>query len=149
MQLTAPRQRPYAKEGCQTMRAITSSLEVQIHSADGPVSRFVQDDAKAIRRLLDQLEPTRIFEQHHLLITDDHSITIFPCSAIARVDLVMDDFPDWPFHKGVYDITEITEREFGRRYRAVQYQLRTPDTAGRPIAAFGEIELANAECVFL
>src|SRR5436309_3736881 len=103
------------------MSAITSSLEVQIHSADGPVSRFVQEDAEAIRKLLDQMQPARIFAQHHLLITDDHSITIFPCSAIARVDLVMDHFPDWPFHDGVTDVAEITEREFARRYRAVQY----------------------------
>jgi hypothetical protein len=75
------------------MNPVFSFLEIDIYTVDGPVSSFIQYGEPAIRRLLDQLHPRRIFAQHHLLIAGDHSIAVFPCRAIARVDLIMDDFP--------------------------------------------------------
>jgi hypothetical protein len=131
------------------MSAITSSLEIQVHSVDGPVTRFVQDDSEAIRKSLDQMQPGKIFAQHHLLITDHRSITIFPTTAIARVDLVMERYPDWPFPPGVSDVAEISEREFVRRCRAVRRGEQSLGAPTRSLTAFGEIELANGDRICL
>jgi hypothetical protein len=123
-------------------------LCLNIHPVEGPVSSFVEEDPDAIDRLLEKLHPARIFAHRHLLITDDHSITIFPCKAIARVDLLMEGAPPWPFEGGIADLVEITEEEFARRARPGQDERPGLGRAGGPVAALAEIELANRERLF-
>jgi hypothetical protein len=131
------------------MRAAPSSLEIHVHSTDGHVSRFGQIDPEQVRALLDQIQPGRIFGQRHLLIAGGASMSIFPTGAVARIDLVMDGFPDWPFHHGVSDVREIPAEEFRQRYRSAEYTGALPGTPGATVLVFGEIELANGERLFL
>ena len=130
------------------MSATPAYVEIHIHSIDGHVSAFLQNDPEAVRRLFDHVQPNKIFEQRQLVVASAHSLTVFPCASIARVDLVMDGYPDWEFHYGVSSVQEITEEEFRQRYQPS----RDPDPrllpAGAPVIAFGEIELANGERLF-
>jgi hypothetical protein len=130
------------------MSALPAYVEIHVHSIDGYVSAFVQNDSEAVRRLLDHVQPNKIFEQRQLVVASAHSMTVFPCASIARVDLVMDGYPDWEFHFGVSSVQEITEEEFRQRYRP----RRDPDPRllppGAPVTVFAEIELANGERLF-
>jgi hypothetical protein len=131
------------------MRAAPSSLEIHVHSTDGHVSRFGQNDPEQVRGLLDQIQPGRIFGQRHLILAGGASMSIFPTGAVARIDLVMDCFPDWPFHHGILDVREITEEEFRQRYRPAEYPGTLPGAPGATVQVYGEIELANGERLFL
>jgi len=130
------------------MSAIPSSIELHIHSIDGDVARFVQNEPEAVRRLFDHIQPGHIFEQRQLVVASGHSLALFPCAAIVRVDLVMEGFPDWEFHHGVSDVQEITEEEFRQRYHPERDRPEHPLPPGAPVVAYAEIELANAERLF-
>jgi hypothetical protein len=131
------------------MGAAPSSLEIHVHSTDGLVSRFQQTDAEAARKLFGQFQPGRIFAQPHLIVAGGTSMSVFPTAAVARVDLVMDGFPEWPFYHGVSDVQEITEEQFRERYRPERYSAGLARTPGAAMAVFGEIELANGERIFV
>lgn len=130
------------------MSAIPSSLELHVHSIDGRVSRFVQNEPEAVRRLFEHIQPGHIFEQRQLAVASGHFLAIFPCAAIVRVDLVMAGFPDWEFHHGLSDVEEITEEEFRQRYHPEPSPREHPLPPGAPLVAYAEIELANAERLF-
>ncbi len=130
------------------MSAIPTSIELHIHSVDGRVSRFVQNEPEAVGRLFDHIHPGHIFEQRQLVVASGHSLAIFPCAAVVRVDLVMEGFPDWEFHHGLSDVQEITEAEFRERYHPELHSREHPLPPGAPVVAYAEIELANAERLF-
>jgi hypothetical protein len=128
------------------MRITPAYLEIHVHGIDGRVAAFRQSDPEAAGKLLAHIQPARIFTQRHLTISSQHSITFFPCAAVARVDLVMDEFPDWPFHHGVEDVVEITEEEFEQRFHPADRSVGRP---GALAVRFGELELTNGERLFL
>lgn len=127
------------------MSAIPSTLEIHVHSVDGHVSRYVQKDPAAVRAVFEHIQPARVFEQRQFVVAGGHSLAIFPCAAIVRVDLVMEGYPDWEFHHSLSLVQQITEEEFRQRYRpepAVREPVLPP---GAPVIAFAEIELADGE----
>jgi hypothetical protein len=128
------------------MRATPSYLEIHVHGVDGYVSAFVQSDAEAVRKILEQIQPGRLFTQRHLTIAGRQSLTVFPSMGIARVDLVMDTVPDWPYHRGVTDALEVTEEEFRRRIPQVAPE---PGPPGDLVAIFVDLELTNGERIFM
>jgi hypothetical protein len=131
------------------MHTVPSYLEIHVHGVDGQVAAFVQSDAGAIRKLLEQIQPGRLFTQRHLTIAGRQSLTLIPCAAVTRVDLVMEEPPDWNRHFGVADALEVTEEEF--RQRTLEGALPEP-ARERPGALFVigvEIELTNGEQIFL
>ena len=130
------------------MTAIPSYVEIHIHSIDGHISAFTQSDPEAVRRVFDHIQPNKIFEQRQLVVASGHSMAVFPCAAIVRLDVVMDGFPDWEFHFGVSDVQEITEEEFRQRYHPGHGRDPLLLPPGAPVTAFGEIELANGERLF-
>jgi hypothetical protein len=123
-----------------------SYLEIHVHGIDGHVAAFVQKDPGAAGRLLEHIQPGRVFTQGHLTIASEHSITFFPCAAVARIDLVMDGFPDWPFYHGVSNVMEITEEEFRERYRPEEREAEPPNAL---VARFAGLELTNGERVLV
>src|SRR5947208_2677521 len=118
------------------MRAGPSYLELHVHGVDGYVSAFVQSDIETIRKLIEQIHPGRLFTQPYLAVAGRHSLTVFPCAAVVRVDLVMNDFPDWPFHFGIADALELTEEEFRQR---LPHAAPAPAHPGDLVAVYAEI----------
>ncbi len=94
------------------MTANTSHLEIQVHNSDGHVSAFTQSEAEIVQKLIEQMQPHRMFTQPYLTVAGQHSLTVFPSATVVRVDLVMRDFPDWPFYFSIRDAMELTEEEF-------------------------------------
>ena len=133
------------------MNSMESGLEIRVHLINGDVSRFVQDDPEAAAALLSGIDPTRLFEQRELIIQDHGATTVFPWSAVVRVDLVMNDYPKWPFPHGVDRVVEITAEEFQEKYtHHTTHSL--PDErplAGTPLTTYVEAELINREKLYL
>jgi hypothetical protein len=127
------------------MSPITSSLEVHVHGVDGHVSRFARSNPESVERLLREFQPKGIFAPRRLFLSDG-SRRVFACAAVVRVDLVMDGFPEWPFHPGISDVLEITEEEFQQRCHSGEVAAERP---GVRVVAFGKIELANGQRLYL
>lgn len=130
------------------MRSVPSPLEIHIHLCDSNIARFVQCDPQISCRLLDRIQPDKVFTQRQLILADDNSVTVYPCSAVARIDFVMEGFPGWPFHRNVIDVMEITEKEFKARYDPRNSRTERPFQPGEIVCVFGEMELDNGERIF-
>ncbi len=128
------------------MSAYPSYLEIHIHGVDGYVAAFAQNDAETIRKLIEQMQPGRIFTQPYLAVAGHRSLTVFPSATVVRVDLLMRGFPDWPFHLHIHDMTEFTEEEF--RVRVSDAAERRPRSSGQR-AVYAEIEMTNGERIYL
>lgn len=123
-----------------------TELEIRIHSLDGHVTTFAQNDPVSVRMLLDQMQPGKIFGQPYLSMVGDGSLTIFPSTTVARVDVVMPDYPDWPFHFGILDARELTLQEFRERTSSAQEEAKS--TTG-PRRVYAHIDLRDGQPVYL
>jgi hypothetical protein len=127
------------------MNAYPASLEIQVHLSDGSITGFVLCEPETIQQTLDHIRPDRVFTQRQIILATDHALTVYPCSAVARVDLVMEGFPDWPpFPRNVSDIVEISPREFRERFAS---RIRRVNLDGSS-RVFGELELTNGQRLF-
>ena len=128
------------------------SLEIHFHLTNGAVEKFVQSDHAAIEAIVGNVQPQRVFTQPHLIVAGKYSMTVYSCSAITRVDFVMEGFPDWPFPLGVEDIQEITEEEFWERFRPEEDEKFLREQArpvGQPTVGWIQVELVSGERVFV
>jgi len=121
-------------------------LEIDVHSVDGLVSAFQQTGEDSVGKLLEQAQPGRIFLQPYLAISSPRSLTVFPPARVVRVDLVMDYFPNWPFHNGVRDARELGEEEFRL---CVTGTPEAPANAMELRLVYVEIEMTNGEQIYL
>jgi hypothetical protein len=119
---------------------------MHIHGVDGHVAAFVQKDAETVQKLIEQVHPERLFTPPYLAVAGQHSLTVFPSRAVVRVDLVMQGFPDWPFHFGITDALELAEEEFRRRLPEAR---RAPAHSSGLVVVFAQVELTNGEQIFL
>ncbi len=130
------------------MNAHKALLEIQVHLSDNNIACFRQSNPEVVQGILAHLQPDKIFTQRQLILADDHSVTVYPCSAVARVDFVMEGYPNWPFHRNVTDIVEITRDEFQARYDPQTLRAGRRFLPGETACAFGEMELANGQSIF-
>lgn len=125
----------------------TPALELHFHLTDSKIARFVQNDEASAQKILRQIQPNRLFAQHHITLSCQGAMTSIPSSAIVRLDLITDNPPEWPFHYGASVIQEINEEEFRHRFRPQDYA--APPTPGQIVTFYGEMELRSAERVYL
>jgi len=134
------------------MNAPMRFLEIHFHLTDGTVTRFVHDDAATAQQLLDSIHPDRVFSPHEILIAGKYSMTAVPTARIARIDLVTDRYPGWPFPNHVQDVVQIPheqfqEREVGKPGAMLRADRLLP--TGAPVVTYVEIVLLNAEKLYL
>ena len=128
------------------MNAIDTLLTIQVHLEDGQTVSFAQTHPQAVRTLIDHLQPTKLFTQHHIAIGGVHSLTAFPCARIVQVDFIAPNLPQWPHFHGVHTLVEITEEQFRERYQPESYDRLTP---GEVSIVYSEIELINGKRHFV
>jgi hypothetical protein len=90
-------------------------LEIRFHLIDGSVESFVQTDGAAAVRLLEKIEPHRLFNNTRLIVADEYSKTVFVPAQVNRVDFVQAQYDCWHFPGGFSDMVELTEAEFRDR----------------------------------
>jgi hypothetical protein len=107
-----------------------SPLEIQLHLKDGKVVEFLQRDPLIAQRILDQIQPAKIFSQRMIMIGEQKSLSAFPASTIVRIDLIGDSVPNWPFPNDAKEVKMISEGEFLSRYDAETFAARTHHGVG-------------------
>lgn len=133
------------EEGLQMSRS-ENSLAIEVHLADGRVERFLQESPQEAQRILDHIQPHKLFTQPLLAIAEESAMTVYRCEEIERIDLITDIPFQWSFYHDVSDITEITPEEFSRRYAPENYRfLRsgTPPIPGERFTLFIELETSS------
>jgi len=121
-------------------------LEIHVHSVDGYVSAFAQNDTEKIQQVINQMQPGRIFTQPYLAMAGSSSLTVFPSSKVVRLDLLTCGFPNWPFHYGIRDAAELSEEEYRHRIPDIS---GTRASSGAIRSLYAEIEMTNGERIYL
>lgn len=119
------------------------TLEIYVYTIDGHISRFAQSDATIARHILEQVHPGKVFAQHNLVIQGEEMTSLFACSAVSRLDFIMEGFPNWPFLHNLLNVEEITEEELLTQHkldveRAIVPSLPQP---GQILVTFADITL--------
>lgn len=130
----------------------TSLLEIRIHLEDGRVAVFHQEDAQKAQRLLDHIQPGKLFAPPILGLGSATKMTAFQSRLVTRVDVIATTLPAWPFYGGVVDLQEITRENFENETRADRSQEPSVEEAARlqiPIQVYSELEMVSGERIFL
>lgn len=90
----------------------SAGLGIRVHLASGSTSTFVQPDLAEGRRIAARIDPEKLFSQKFISIAGERSMTNFPASAVERVDLLMQNPPEWPLPDGVQDVVELYPEHF-------------------------------------
>ena len=129
------------------MQDAGSSLQIHIHSVDGSMATFVQNDPDLINRTLDELNPARILTQTKISIAGNHSVTTFIPPLITRIDLITDRLSVWDFPFVIGALEELTETEFQEFLHDRRKQVQPRTSGDYPV--FLEIEMVNGQRSFL
>jgi hypothetical protein len=126
-------------------------LEIRVTQTDGSVSRFAQDDPALVKRILDAIQPARLFSVPLLTLGGDGALTVFPTSRIERVDLIGDSLPNWPYLGGAAAIREIAEEAFLAAYdpaQSVADRQKAGDVPGTTQAGYTEYATISGRHVY-
>ena len=128
-------------------------LTIRLHLTDGSVHAFTQADATINKKLWDEIEPSRLFTRHRIVVGSEHSKSVFVACEIVRVDFVHESFQCWEFPAGYSDIVELSEDEFrqhahlDRRELMVKRNQQTP--AGDLLVSFVKLQMRGGRPVFV
>jgi hypothetical protein len=128
-------------------------LTIRLHLTDGSVHAFTQADATINKKLWDEIEPSRLFARHRIVVGSEHSKSVFVACEIVRVDFVHESFQCWEFPAGYSDIVELSEDEFrqhahlDRRELMVKRNQQTP--AGDLLVSFVKLQMRGGHPVFV
>lgn len=125
-----------------------SKLELQVHLIDGNINRFTQTDPEKIRQTLSHIQPERVFAQRQIILSTERALTVYPSSAVARLDLVMEGFPGWAFHHNVHSIEEISYSDFRERLASLENDKPRFAELNGSRRVYAEMELSNGERLY-
>jgi hypothetical protein len=77
------------------------TIELRIHHTTGKVTRFVQNEASEVRRLLEEIRPAKVFAGSRLAFGDSGLITLCATAHITHLDIVTTQKLNWPKPPGV------------------------------------------------
>jgi hypothetical protein len=128
-------------------------LIIRFHLTDGSVHAFTQADATINEKLWDQIEPSRLFTRHRIVVGSEHSKSVFIAGEIVRVDFLHESFQCWEFPAGYSDIVELSEQEFREHARLDQRELMVkrnePTPAGDLLVSFVKLQMRGDHPVFV
>ena len=129
------------------MNDTTQSLQINIHKVDSSVATFTQSQAHQVNRILNEFQPSRIFNQDKITFAGIHSETALVPSLITRVDLITDQLSVWDFPFAIGALVELTEAEFHDFLAGRRQGMQPHSPSDFPMSL--EIELADGHRVFL
>ena len=127
------------------------NLQVHIHKLDGSTITFVQNDAREVKKLLDEFQPAQIFDRNNISFSDKNSITSIPVSKITRIDLEAEQHSHLLFPTGTANAVELTGIEFQALIRnpVMRKQWEQISTLETSLVTFMDVEMADGQCLFL
>jgi hypothetical protein len=128
-------------------------MKIRIHTQEGSLQTFVQDDPALTARILREIQPARTFAGKVITISGDYSLTTFATSRINRVDFITENSAPWKHPPDVLDVFELSEDEFRERTHlnepARLKRRRIPKRTGDLDVCCAELEMAGGNRLFL
>jgi len=128
-------------------------MKLRFHLADGSIHSFIQPDIEINEKLINALEPARLFAHQRIVIGSEHSKSVFISAEIVRVDFLHESFQCWEFPHGFSDVVELSEEEF-RNHARLDYPSRMvrrdyPTPAGDPLVSFIKLQIRGGNPIFV
>jgi hypothetical protein len=128
-------------------------MEIRIHSIDGSIATFVQDDPASIEQILTSINPINVFSHQRILIAGNYSLSAFIAAHVNKIEFLNEKGVDWSFAPGFSDIVEISEKRFRQSARLdepLKMEKRAKsEVAGDLFVTFLDIHMTGGSHVFL
>ena len=128
-------------------------MKIQIHTQEGSVETFFQDDPALVARIVKGIQPAKVFGGDIITIAGDYSLTTFIASRVNRVDLIAEDLPLWEYPTDILYVVELPEDDFRERSHvndpARLERRRSPKRTGEFAVVFVEVEMTGGDRIFL
>jgi hypothetical protein len=129
------------------------NMEIRIHTQDGSVETFFQDNPALVARIWKRIQATTAFAGGIITIAGDYSLTTFVASRVNRVDLIAEDTPLWKHPADILDVVELSEDEFREQSHvndpARLQRRRNPKQTGEFAHVFVEVEMTGGNRIYL
>jgi hypothetical protein len=110
-------------------------------------------DATMNEKLYSEIEPSRLFAWHRIVVGSEHSKSVFVSNEIIRVDFLDESLRRWDLPDGHSDIVELSEEEFRQHAHLDQRDLMVkrnePTPAGDMLVSFVRLQMRGGDPVFL
>ena len=91
----------------------TQGLQIRIQQDRMvPSTTFTQSEANLVNNIVNEFQPTQLFNREKIIIAGDNALTSFPARQVVRIDLVSEPPFHWILPPGIVDAVELTETEF-------------------------------------
>jgi len=128
-------------------------MQILIHTQEGSVGTFFQDNPALVTRILEGIQSTKIFTGDVITIGGDYSLTTYIAARVNRVDLVAEALPLWKYPADILDVVELSEDEFRERSHvddpARLERRRSPQRTGESAVVFVEAEMTGGNRIYL
>src|SRR5271157_5111892 len=128
-------------------------MKILIHTQEGSVETFFQDNPALAARILKGIQPSKVCAGNIITIAGDYSLTTFVASRVNRIDLIAEDLPLWRHPTDILDVVELSEDEFRERSHlndpARLERRRSPKQTGEVATVFVEVEMTGGNRIFL
>ena len=128
-------------------------MQILIHTSEGSVETFFQDNPALAARILKGIQPAKVFAADIITIAGDYSLTTFVASRVNRIDLVTEDLLPRKYPTDILDVVELSEDEFRKRSHlddpARLPRRRSPKQTGELAVVFVEVEMTGGIRIFL
>jgi len=128
-------------------------MKILIHTQEGSVETFFQDNPDLAARILKEIQSTRVFTGDTITIAGDYSLTTFAASRVNRVDFIAEELPVWKYPTDILDVVELCEDEFRERSHLNDpprlERRRRSKQSGEFARVFVEVEMAGGARIFL
>jgi hypothetical protein len=128
-------------------------MKILIHSQEGSVETFSQDNPALAAHILKGIQPTKVFTGNIITIAGDHSLTTFVASRVNRVDLIAENLPLWEQPSDILEVVELPEDDFRERSHvndpARLERRQSPKRTGEFAVVFVEVEMTGGSRIFL
>ena len=133
------------------MNTANHLLQINIHKVDGSFETFVQNSESLARQILGEFQPDHIFTRDRIILAGGQSLTFFPISQVARIDLVSEPLSPWMLPPGIVDAVELAGTEFRALLRNPELYERQDSMWTQETSAivFLEVEVAGQQQLFL
>ncbi len=133
------------------MNYVAHHLKIHVHKTNGSIEKFVQSDAEAIRRIVNEFQPDQIFAREKVIITGGNLLTSFPTRQVTRIDLISEPSSHLIFPPGIVDAVELTEAEYRGLLQNPALEEQWNQKRARDISTvvFLNVEMAGQPSLFL
>jgi hypothetical protein len=131
----------------------TDNMKILIHTQSGSVGTFFQDDPALASRILNGIQPAKVFNGDIITIAGEYSLTTFVASRVNRIDFIAKELPLWEQPNDILDVVELAEDEFRHRSHvndpARLERRRRPKRTGELAVISMEVEMTGGSRMYL